>query len=442
MSRPARPLSAWAAAAVAVLAVWQQAQLGLDGDVSWLLTVAERVADGAVPYRDVAEVNPPASILLYLPGVLIARTTGLRAEAVTVAGTLLLALWAWRAIVRVTGGGARTAAVLLLVPAACFAQREHAAVLALLPALAALIAGGRPGRAALLAAGLGAGVAVAIKPHFAAALLLPLVWAWARGERGTAAIGAAAAGVALVYAGAVLWWFPAYLATVPDLASGYLPSRTDWISLLRGPAVAPFAALAALCWATGGRRFERPAAVLLLAGAGFVLAALVQGKGYLNHGLPQAVLGLLALGSVGGAPARIGWAAMAAIEWYAFANVAERPALARAVARYAPPRPRLIALSIELTVGHPLVRRMDGRWAGRSAALYLSGGGIEAREAAGFAEDVRRRRPDAVLVDDTLPGYADRHPGVAAALRPYRPVARADGVSVWVRRLAPVGRPR
>src|SRR5271157_3589705 len=55
----------------------------VDPDVSWLLTVAERLLDGQRLYVDVIESNPPASVFLYVPPVAIARLLGLRPEAVT-----------------------------------------------------------------------------------------------------------------------------------------------------------------------------------------------------------------------------------------------------------------------------------------------------------------------------------------------------------------------
>ncbi|HLH48128.1 MAG TPA: hypothetical protein VKV96_02200, partial [Roseiarcus sp.] len=52
-----------AAAALAALAIglWRP----VNTDISWLLTVNERILAGATPYKDVIELNPPASILLY-----------------------------------------------------------------------------------------------------------------------------------------------------------------------------------------------------------------------------------------------------------------------------------------------------------------------------------------------------------------------------------------
>ena len=53
---------------------------GTVSDVSWLITVDEKWLSGATPYRDVIEVNPPASLLLYWPAVALAQLTNLTPE--------------------------------------------------------------------------------------------------------------------------------------------------------------------------------------------------------------------------------------------------------------------------------------------------------------------------------------------------------------------------
>jgi hypothetical protein len=52
-----------------------------------------------------------------------------------------------------------------------------------------------------------------------------------------------------------------------------------------------------------------------------------------------------------------------------------------------------------------------------------------------FAADVRRERPDVILVD-ARPGleWLRKEPVIARAIAPYRPAARADDVEVWIRR--------
>jgi len=57
--------------------------LAANTDVSWLLTVGERVLDGRRLYIDVVETNPPMAVLVYIPGIAISRVLGLPAEIVT-----------------------------------------------------------------------------------------------------------------------------------------------------------------------------------------------------------------------------------------------------------------------------------------------------------------------------------------------------------------------
>jgi hypothetical protein len=77
-------LAPWLALAVLfVTALAFRNWLAANTDVSWLLTVAERVLDGQQLYVDVIETNPPMAVLTYIPGVLIARVLGLPAEMVT-----------------------------------------------------------------------------------------------------------------------------------------------------------------------------------------------------------------------------------------------------------------------------------------------------------------------------------------------------------------------
>jgi hypothetical protein len=144
-------------------------------------------------------------------------------------------------------------------------------------------------------------------------------------------------------------------------------------------------------------------------------------------------------------------AALVCLELYAMGSIQPIPGLAEAVARVAPPRPSVITLGSELRTGHPLVRNVDGRWAGSRAALFIAAGAHARLASEGrqpdprlqrwyradiesFADDVRRERPDVVLVDAD-PGLAwlRNEPQVRAVMAAYRPRARADEVEVWVR---------
>ena len=67
-------------ALIAIASIALQARLGAVDDVSWLITACERTLDGQFPYKDFLEINPPASILMYLPAVFVARLVGAAPE--------------------------------------------------------------------------------------------------------------------------------------------------------------------------------------------------------------------------------------------------------------------------------------------------------------------------------------------------------------------------
>src|ERR1039458_10645541 len=60
-------------------------------DVSWFITIAEKWLDGQRLYVDIVDVNPPASMFLYVVPALLARLSGLPAEFTVDALVLLSA---------------------------------------------------------------------------------------------------------------------------------------------------------------------------------------------------------------------------------------------------------------------------------------------------------------------------------------------------------------
>jgi hypothetical protein len=178
------------AAALAVVAQWRMLPTA---DVSWLLYAAGRVLDGARIGRDLIDVNFPLVILDKLPAVSAARALGFDPWHGWIACLLLLLAVALLLAARVPGSWfavpSRTLLagfVLLSAPGADFGQREHVAVIAVLPYV--LLAGARiEGRGARVGLALAAGAlavpGLALKPFF---VLVPLVLALLEWRRGVA----------------------------------------------------------------------------------------------------------------------------------------------------------------------------------------------------------------------------------------------------------------
>ncbi len=295
---------------------------GTVGDVSWLITVDEKWLSGATPYRDVLEINPPASLLLYLPPVALARMTGLTPELCIAAfgysaAALCLALaakiaWPKGEAVSAPFLGIVLAAALLL-PGRAFDERDTLAAFFALP-FVALVAARAERRAPSLGvaaiSGLLIGAAIAIKPPYALipVLLAPwLAWRLRRGVWAAAPEAVAMALIVVAYAGVVAWVFPAYVADVlPIGVAIYAPIRDPLLKLASNVEVLP-AALMALSLFVRPRRADAAAVGLALAALGAFLAFVAQGKGWSYQAFPlvffTALLGGRAF-QAGAPPAR------------------------------------------------------------------------------------------------------------------------------------------
>ena len=484
-----RPRLALALLAIAVL---QQCLGHHNGDNSWLFTVCEKILDGARPYADVIETNPPASFMIYMPAALLARVLGLPVEPVAsafvFAGALACIFFAG-AILRGAGllrateaGFALNVSVfaLVLLPGFSFAEREHIAAFAILPALAlyAARAGGAPVKLShALFGGLLAGFVMAIKPHFALAVALPILAMIVVRRSLRPAFGVenfVAAAVVIAYAAAVFAFFPAFFDVLPSIVDAYVPVMEPWRILLAHPWFLANLLILIVMAGFGGARCRDPRVMMLAAASlGFVATFVLQGKGWVNHGAPGVSLAIIAIALVA-APAlreiaerRPGgeWTALRPMILFVmlplalslpllfgalaqFMRAEEYPGLRELVRQHAPPRPKLIALSGDLDVGHPLTRRVDGVWVGQPHSLWLMlsaqllidnkrGDAERLRayvdaDALMFAANVRDRRPDLILVtvNDRTKLMA-AHPAIAGVMANYARIAAASEVEVW-----------
>ena len=120
-------------------------------DVSWLITMCERMLNGERAYVDIVETTPPVPMLLYMPGALLAKYVGGAPETWTFAFAYASAfgsLWLAARILPtyVTDGGRSDWLVLRRPPSCCFllprdafAQREYFAAAWALPMTAVFI---------------------------------------------------------------------------------------------------------------------------------------------------------------------------------------------------------------------------------------------------------------------------------------------------------------
>jgi hypothetical protein len=462
--RPALAVLAAAAVAILVQSLW----IPVDADVSWLITLCERMLSGDRLYIDILEVNPPASVWLYLPLVWLAKVIGAKPEAVVVGAFVAAAIASISATMKITARlddspppvwlAAVLGFVSLVLPMALFAQREHAALLLALPSLAALALiaeGKRLSRRALMASGLAAGAIVVIKPHFLLAVAVPALWAALKRRSLMPVLPGIGAGIAIIaaYALAILLLARPYLDWVPVIARTYGPMHDAWWKVFLGPSLYP-AILLVLAVLLRPQRIPPLAMAWALGAAGFLVAAFAQAKNYPNHWLPESGLALAATFAILAMPAidrgrrALVAAALAFVglsEAYHWAILPD-PAVASAVERLAPPSPKVIALSPQLTTGHPVTRNVGGTWAGSRAGLFTASGArfvglkdestrrIYREDIRSFENDVRKNSPDVVLVLTSTKSWLIREPEIARAMRGYRYAETAGDTEIWLKR--------
>jgi hypothetical protein len=452
-------------------------------DVSWLLTVNERILAGATPYRDVIELNPPASILLYRIPVLVAKLLSLPSEWVVAALFALLIggvlAYAAGVLARYQLSAVRNHTVFLIVAALVFAilpfdemaQREHFATIFMFPYAIVAIArasGKKIGLADGLISGMMLGLSIAIKPHFVLCALLVAGFDFARSReiRGIFRIEHwAASAVVLAYFVGGLVFFPKFFSDIlPMVTDLYLPLRIRLPELIRRAAT-PILIPLCICWIFRGRRQYNGIAVFLLVGAGFLAAFLIQGKGWNYHLYPAIAFFLMAAGwalqgtegEVGRFPHKLGFALMAAALILPaprfFRPDVSHPGLEAAIERLVP-HPRILTIGFLQNLGHPLTRDVGGVWVGRTWGEWTTGGALAMMERAGddqakrakalayfegdrqmLTEDIETQHPDIILLEETrgfdFQQWIAQLPRLQAAMARYRLADTIDGVEIY-----------
>lgn len=437
------PSWSWPALALAmllavVLGALAQFRLPMNHDVAWLLALAGRVLKGARLYVDYPEVNPPLIVWLNLPVAWAADLTGLAPTTLLRALVVTLAVIALGASACLTRGrrdaGGAGAAMLVVaayalvaLPGYDFGQREHLALLLVLPYLAEAACraeGAAASRGAQLAVAAWATVGIALKPHF---LLVPLlveavVLAHSRRRPGAGLVLMAA--LLAAYGVAVLWLTPDYLPMMRLFSRAYWHYGSEsWFDFLRVPQCFNALILVACHWALRPRP-RAPGHVLSAAALGFALAAIVQHKAWSYHWYPVLALAWLLFAHAGAvAVARRTWRgrplapAMAAVLAVALAGMALLTA-PRAGQRANPfpdmlgPAIRalgggpVLVLASPLRVAYPLVMQAGIDATARFPSMGLVAAALQTGDAAvgdylrqTLAQDVRARPPRLLIVE-------------------------------------------
>lgn len=469
-------------AAILLTALLVQIPVILNADLGWLLTVNEKILDGRKLGIDLFESNPPLSVYMYMPGALLARMTGIAPEFIVIVLVIVEIAGALFVIDRtaaVARLGARErsfstwsfAFLLAILPGAIFGQREHIAVIALTPFVAVTALRWRgldPGRLAILA-GVGAGLAMSIKPFFALVAALPIILGAVR-QRSFRPLfppeAWTAAAVVIGYGAAVAAFFPAYFSTyAPMVAEAYLPIRRELGSLLPVPIAVIGASLGFLrLLGPQNLRMGSNAIPWLAASVGGAASFLLQGKGWPYTALALCLFAIAApLLQCCTKTLRVpivvgGLATVVAIGLYLSSPAPGFPPLQARVQAHVK-HPRLLTITDHIGLGHPLVRQIDGIWVGSSCAQLLSAGAIlrlnnsqptEAERARldGIINFERRQlladlqggRPNVILVDTSLLSsfpfdwlaWANSDPELQKELSRYREVEDVGRVRIFV----------
>jgi hypothetical protein len=317
--RPVFTAGVFACVAIAVAA-----ELGRTAppDMAFLLYAAGQLLDGATLYRDVVEINPPLVIWLNVPIEALARATHLsefvlyRLATAVVVGALFrfsYHLVRWYVLPDRPADGRYLLLLLCfaLFPLAGsdFGQREHFVLALLAPNILLLAArrrgaalrGSAPRYSEMALVGVLAGVAIALKPHFALAWLALTAFQPVRGRWRLTTEVVWTLSFLAAYAIVVLLAAPEYLTLATLLGPAYLRYiRESWYSLLVLAPGAPLVFVTLLA-AIVLRRFSRDPILWALLATEVVacdLAGLAQQKGLRYHFYPSFALAFVLLGLV------------------------------------------------------------------------------------------------------------------------------------------------
>jgi hypothetical protein len=473
-----------AVVAVFLVAIMLRGVLPFNVDVSWWLIVCERMLDGQRLYVDILETNPPMAGSVYMLGVVLARAIDARPEVVTnglifllIAGSLALTWWALRfSSLRERAGGAAAVwatAMLTILPMYDFGQREHLALVMLLPALAVYILRANRERvapSAILIAGLCAATTMNFKPYFVFGVGFCILTAAVQARDWRVLFAPEnwiAATLVVIHAACIVAFYPEYFTLIyPLVRDVYLLLKVPFLFILLTTATTLWllAIMVVLALQRQRRKVDAAAVVMVAGSLGFAVSFFVQGKGWGYHAYPMVALGLLAAGwaiAASGdeqaASRRLRAGAMLVVAltfanacfWF---NASVDMRRVQEEVTLIGPQPKILMLSAAAVIGHPMVRELGGTWVSRQQAFWvreivrraLKDGTIDqatadrlagyvALERAGLIEDFRKQPPDVVVIDNQNSdwgSWAAADPELSALLKPYVSVKNINGIEI------------
>ena len=436
---------------VFLVAIVQRSLSPTNHDVAWLITFSERMLEGAVPYVDLIEVNPPLLVWLNVPGILLGQGLGIDTHFgvhLTVFALAAISTLLSVHLLRRFGFFSHAmmmvmiAFMLAIFPGRIFAQREHIMVIALLPYLIACAGRGSGQqigwKMSVIVAGFAA-LGILLKPYFVLFPALCEIYVLAR-------IGLVRtlkrpepyvlAACGLAYVAAVFVFTPQYFSRIVLYARevyqiGYGESVGITIRAAR------FFGLAAVCVAVIAYFFRdrvqhRPVLdVLLMSVLAGLAVYLIQQKSWQYQIFPAltflCMIGLLILidhwrAVMDVLPSKLRFSAVVLI----FLGTVGQPlvkfdyktkALGQRQLQLAqfPDAQSVLIMSANVYQGFPVVPQSGLQWASRFPTLWLTPGlvlrrkeiggttplldEIEAYNRQAVAEDMVKYKPDLVFVD-------------------------------------------
>ena len=460
--------------------------LGPDfADVSTLLMTGERVLNGETLYKDVRDINPPFSVWLYLPYVLLERLTRISAYiwlGIGLVSCLGASLFLLNQIMR-DGLSAPiahrrktlwgVALLCLIIMPSQFAQREHFCAIAALPFLALIGARSQsqyqPGLVRALIIGMMASCLVILKPHYALGLGFALCYlAWQRKDLRLLFVPEAwaIATMVIAYAGTVYFAYPDFInEMLPIIVDVYLLKRTPVEALIPVITLSVLLPLGICFWIRASTNSaQHLTTVFCLAAFGFLIAYFAMGKGWTYHLLPASISIFVALAfqvflvdpwseTVALRQRHRVYASIAFLVTALASFQGFRPHLIPPQVYALTDTPSIVLVSPDISTSVPIARRLQAEWTERDhydvvgaiAAAYASSAmghhrqkleHYAASELDHKAAHLAKVRPDLIVLDKASRQWHDlvvTHHQVALVLQDYQAIAQRGELTYLAR---------